>query len=298
MLMLFALAGTSTQAQTPGTINLSLYKHISTQSPAIGDVVTYTVVVANSPGSTTATNVSVKNDLPAGGVSYLPASASVIHGSGTYTTTGSATATVGTLVVPAIAPGDSAVLVFRATVLEQGVWFNTAEIIAADQTDTNSTPNNQSMTEDDYVSVCFSVPIIYYFGDEYTVMVPSGYDQIVWYRDNIPVSSSAVSTSLAEVNVDLSLTIKSPGVYRFVTYRNGCPATNCCDIQVIQGPYSSLGDYVFVDANKNGIQDGGDTPLAGVSVVLLNGSNSAIASTTTGISGLYSFTGLDAGCSV
>ncbi len=295
MLILFGVVGTSAQAQTQATINLSLYKHISTQAPAIGDVVTYTIVVANSPGSTTATNVSVKDDLPAGGVSYVPTSASVIHGSGVFTTTGSATATVGTLVIPAIAPGDSTVLVFKATVLEQGVWFNTAEIIAADQVDTNSTPNNQSMTEDDYASVCFSVPIIYYFGDEYTVMVPSGYDQIVWYRDNVPISSSALSTSLAEVNNDLSLTIKSPGVYRFVTYRNGCPATNCCDIQVIQGPYSSLGDYVFVDANKDGVQNGGDTPLPGVTVVLLNGSNTAIASTTTSISGLYSFTGLTPG---
>ncbi len=294
-LILFWLTGTSAQAQMPTSINLSLYKHISTQAPAIGDVVTYTIVVANSPGSTTATNVSVKDDLPAGGVSFLPASASVIHGSGVYTATGSATATVGTLVIPAIAPGDSTVLVFKATVLEQGVWFNTAEITKADQTDTNSTPNNQSMTEDDYASVCFSVPIIYYFGDEYTVMVPSGYDQIVWYRDNVPISTSVLSTSLAEINNDLSLTIKSPGVYRFVTYRNGCPATNCCDIQVIQGPYSSLGDYVFVDANKDGIQNGGDSPLPGVAVVLLNSSNTVIASTTTSISGLYSFTGLTPG---
>ena len=294
-LVLVGLTGIFAQAQTSATINLSLYKHISTQAPAIGDVVTYTVVVANSPGSTTATNVSVKDDLPAGGVTYVPASASVIHGLGTYTTTGSATATVGMLTIPAIAPGDSTVLVFKATVLEQGVWFNTAEIVAADQTDSNSTPNNQSLSEDDYVSVCFSVPITYYFGDEYTVMVPSGYDQIVWYRDNVPISTSAISTSLAEINNDLSLTIKSPGVYRFVTYRNGCPATNCCDIQVIQGPYSSLGDYVFVDANKNGIQDGGDTPLPGVTVVLLNGSNTAIASTTTNASGIYSFTGLTPG---
>lgn len=294
-LVLVWLAGTSAQAQTQATINLSLYKHISTQAPAIGDVVTYTIVVANSPGSTTATNVSVKDNLPAGGVTYVPASASVIHGSGTYTTTGSATATVGTLTIPAIAPGDSTVLVFKATVLEQGVWFNTAEITAADQTDSNSTPNNQSLSEDDYVSVCFSVPITYYFGDEYTVMVPPGYDQIVWYRDNVPISSSAVSTSLAEVNNDLSLTIKSAGVYRFITYRTGCPASNCCDIQVIQGPYSSLGDYVFVDANRNGIQDGGDTPLPGVTVVLLNGSNTAIASTTANASGIYSFTGLTPG---
>ena len=60
-------------------------------------------------------------------------------------------------------------------------------------------------------------------------------------------------------------------------------------------PTAGLGDYVFVDANKNGIQDGGDSPIPGVVVVLLNGANSPIASTTTNASGFYSFTGLTPG---
>ncbi|TAE26466.1 MAG: hypothetical protein EAZ91_17575 [Cytophagales bacterium] len=33
---------------------------------------------------------------------------------------------------------------------------------------------------------------------------------------------------------------------------------------------ASLGDKVFVDNNKNGIQDAGDTPLAGVTVTLIS----------------------------
>ncbi|GAB2558358.1 SdrD B-like domain-containing protein [Spirosoma areae] len=58
---------------------------------------------------------------------------------------------------------------------------------------------------------------------------------------------------------------------------------------------ASLGDFVFADNNQNGIQDGGDTPIAGVTVTLLDGTNTAIASTTTTVNGLYSFTGLTPG---
>ena len=300
-LLMVWLVSVPAQAQAQGTINLSLKKKISTQSPAIGDVVTYTIIVANAPGSATATGVSVKDNLPVGGVSYLPNSATVVRGTGTFTAAGSATATTGSWSIPSVAPGDSAVLVLKATVLERGVWFNTAEITAADQTDSNSIPNNQSLVEDDYVAVCFSVPILLYTGDEYTVTIPSGYDQIVWYRNDVPISTSAISTSLAEVNGDLSLTIKSGGTYRFVTYRNGCPATNCCDIQVIDVPLAGLGDYVFLDANKDGIQNAGDSPIGGVVVTLyINGVASATTTTASSgtATGFYSFTGLTPGNSL
>ena len=60
-------------------------------------------------------------------------------------------------------------------------------------------------------------------------------------------------------------------------------------------PTAGLGDYVFVDANKNGIQDAGDSPLPGVVVLLCNANNTPIASTTTNASGFYSFTGLTPG---
>ena len=286
-LIVVGLSALSAQAQTPSTINLSVSKKVSNQNPALNDVISYTVVVRNAVGSATATNVSVLDQLPAGGVSYVPGSATLVRGTGTFTSSS------GLLNLGSIAPGDSAVLTLKATVLSRGVWFNTAEVVAADQTDVNSIPNNHSLVEDDYAAVCFSVPILWYAGDEFTVNIPSGYSNITWYRNNKDVKT--VSADSAVVNADSSLTIKSPGTYRFTTVRNGCAALNCCDIEVIQGPYSGLGDYVFLDANKNGIQDGGDSPIPGVVVVLLDGNNSPIASTTTNASGFYSFTGLTPG---
>ncbi len=56
-----------------------------------------------------------------------------------------------------------------------------------------------------------------------------------------------------------------------------------------------LGDRVFEDQNGNGIQDAGDTNLAGVTVNLLNGANAVIGSTTTDANGNYLFTGLAPG---
>ncbi|MEZ0611789.1 SdrD B-like domain-containing protein [Fibrella sp. WM1] len=60
---------------------------------------------------------------------------------------------------------------------------------------------------------------------------------------------------------------------------------------------ASIGDYVFNDQNKNGIQDAGDTPIPGV-VVTLYQNGSAVATTTTDATGLYSFTGLTPGSSI
>ncbi|MFD2936912.1 Ig-like domain-containing protein [Spirosoma flavum] len=295
-LLLLWLVSSPVQAQTPSTINLSLHEAISSQVPAIGDVVSYTIVVANSPGSTTATTISIKDELPAGGVIYIPGSASIVRGNGTYTSAISTSAITGVWNITSIAPGDSAVLVLSATVNQRGVWFNTAEVVSADQTDSNSIPNNQSLVEDDYTTVCFSVPILWYVGDEYTVTIPSGYDQVVWYRGDTPISSSAVSTSLAEVNSDFSLTIKSPGVYRFVSYRTGCPATNCCNIEVKQGPYGSLGDYVFIDINKNGAQDTGEAGIDGVNVYLYNQTGATkLDSAVTAGGGKYLFDSLTDG---
>jgi uncharacterized repeat protein (TIGR01451 family) len=58
---------------------------------------------------------------------------------------------------------------------------------------------------------------------------------------------------------------------------------------------SSIGGTVFVDQNDNGVQNGADTGIAGVSVQLLDSGNSVIATTTTDASGNYAFTGLNPG---
>ena len=296
-LVLLWLVSAPAQAQLPATtINLRLHKAISNSAPVIGDVVTYSLVVANAPGSTTATNVSVKDQLLGDGVTYVPNSASALRGNATFASVFSASAITGTWTIPSIAPGDSVVVVMKATVVSRGVWFNTAEIASADQKDSNSTPNNGSLLEDDFGAVCFSVPLLWYPGDEFTVTIPSGYKQIVWYRNETPISTSAVSTSLAQVNTDGSLTIKSPGTYRFEVAQNGCPSSGCCPVQVNQGPYGSLGNYVFLDSNKDGAQTTGEPGIDNVTVQLYDKTATTLLSTTvTAGGGKYLFDSLTDG---
>ncbi len=51
----------------------------------------------------------------------------------------------------------------------------------------------------------------------------------------------------------------------------------------------SVGNYVWLDSNKNGIQDAGELPLSKVAVQLFNNSNKLIKSTKTNSSGEYEF---------
>ena len=61
-------------------------------------------------------------------------------------------------------------------------------------------------------------------------------------------------------------------------------------------PPASLGTTVFLDTNRNGLLDAGETGVAGVTVELLNAAGTSIlATTTTNASGTYAFTGLNAG---
>ncbi len=52
---------------------------------------------------------------------------------------------------------------------------------------------------------------------------------------------------------------------------------------------ASLGDFVWFDANTNGIQDGGEAGVPGVLVTLYNGAGSAVATTNTDATGFYKF---------
>ncbi|TNE31618.1 MAG: DUF11 domain-containing protein, partial [Alphaproteobacteria bacterium] len=55
---------------------------------------------------------------------------------------------------------------------------------------------------------------------------------------------------------------------------------------------SSISGTVFQDANNNGIQNGGDTGIAGQLIELLDAGNTVITTDTTDAAGAYSFTGL------
>ncbi|MDO9043062.1 MAG: SdrD B-like domain-containing protein, partial [Desulfocapsaceae bacterium] len=70
------------------------------------------------------------------------------------------------------------------------------------------------------------------------------------------------------------------------------PDTNsnqgCVTINVQQP--ATLGDFVWLDSNANGRQDGGEPGTSGVTVNLLDNGGTQVATTTTNGSGLYSFT--------
>lgn len=72
------------------------------------------------------------------------------------------------------------------------------------------------------------------------------------------------------------------------------PTNNDADAPLTVAPVVSIGDDVWLDLNRNGIQDAGEQPVAGVVVNLKNASGAQIATTTTNASGFYSFTGLEA----
>ncbi|CAG0123806.1 partial Serine-aspartate repeat-containing protein D, partial [Rhodocyclaceae bacterium] len=58
---------------------------------------------------------------------------------------------------------------------------------------------------------------------------------------------------------------------------------------------ASIGNLVWEDKNANGVQDAGETGIGGVTVKLLNGSGTLLASTTTDANGNYLFSNLAAG---
>ncbi|MBK8472485.1 MAG: carboxypeptidase regulatory-like domain-containing protein [Sphingobacteriales bacterium] len=61
-------------------------------------------------------------------------------------------------------------------------------------------------------------------------------------------------------------------------------------------PLSSLGDFVWLDSDADGVQDAGEVGLAGVTVTLFNGDGTATGlSTTTDATGFYQFDDLQPG---
>ena len=58
---------------------------------------------------------------------------------------------------------------------------------------------------------------------------------------------------------------------------------------------AGIGDYIWADNNANGVQDGGDTPLAGVTVELFSSGGSLISTTTSLADGSYAFLDIDPG---
>ncbi len=130
-------AATTVNAQ----VDLELSKVASSTTPNVGEDVLFTLTVTNK-GPSQATGVKVK-DLLATGYQYkssVPSQGSYNAGTGDWT--------VGTLAV-----NQSATLQLTGTVKISGTYDNYAQVTAANETDLDSTPNDNSTTQDDDASV-------------------------------------------------------------------------------------------------------------------------------------------------
>lgn len=293
LLMLFSVLGVF--ANKAASVDLSLRSEIDNAVPALGATIKYKLWLKNQ-GATTATTIVVKDNFPISGATLNT------HSGGANFTYNAGTGE-GLWSVSSLSPGDSVSLELVGKVTQRGVFFNIAEItsINAADTDSDSTPNNGNLTEDDITTSCFSVPLYIYTGEQYTVFVPAPYKYgttIQWYRNGVAINNT---TTEAVVNADTSLTIKAVGNYTFTTNVGSCAGQGCCAIQVIQGPYGSIGDFVWKDKNDNGIQDAGEVGIKDVILELYTvNSKSQVSGTpiqkdTTDANGMYLFQNLLSG---
>lgn len=137
--------GVST-SQTPAALaDLSLSKTVTGKnSLQIMEAVTFTIVVTNS-GPGPATNVGVKDLLP---VELILEAA--------YPSQGDYRLETGLWQAGTLFPGESISLSLRTRIINMGTVTNTAEILAVDQPDPDSTPGNGITNEDDLASAAVS----------------------------------------------------------------------------------------------------------------------------------------------
>lgn len=133
------------QSTTPRHVtDISVMNTVDNLSPSAGDQIVFTITV-NNAGPNDATGLVVE-DLLGTGYNFVSAIAS----SGAYDEI------VGSWNLPNMSSGSSKTLQITALVLPNGEYRNTAELIALDTYDPDSSPNNNLASEDDQATV---VPI-------------------------------------------------------------------------------------------------------------------------------------------
>ena len=116
--------------------DLALTKSVDTTTPDVNDNVIFTLTVANE-GPSEATGIQVLDLLPSG-FTYVSddGGGAYVSGNGIWS-------------IASLANGNSAILNITASVNTTGDYVNVAEVIAHDQLDQDSTPNNTTPSEDD-----------------------------------------------------------------------------------------------------------------------------------------------------
>ena len=126
----------ATATTTPQIADLEITKTVDDNTPIVGTNVVFTITVSND-GPDAATNVTVEDVLPAG-LTYVSDNSGGDYNSGT-----------GIWTVGTINNGANASIEITATVTTAGNKTNYAQVDDSDQYDPNSTPGDNSATDDD-----------------------------------------------------------------------------------------------------------------------------------------------------
>ncbi|WP_143092853.1 SdrD B-like domain-containing protein [Arsenicibacter rosenii] len=206
-----ATCTTGPQCQVSATISLlvqllpelALEKYVNKTKAAVGEVISYTVVLSNT-GRGTATNVIVRDSLSSG-LAVVPGSVSVSQGVYQQGTPVS----LWTLI--SLPPNTTVTLTFSASATSEGVVYNTATIPG----DTNT--------------VCTSIPIRVCQDSGYAIQVsaPAGYSRYQWLRRVGTAPETVVYDGILN-----SYTATAPGEYRVVVddQPGKCPTLSCCPL--------------------------------------------------------------------
>ncbi|WP_138505531.1 Ig-like domain-containing protein [Nostoc sp. PA-18-2419] len=130
---------------TPDNADLELTQTVNNANPRIGDQVTFTLTLTNQ-GPGTATVIKVRDILP-GELTYVSALADL----------GSYDSNTGIWTVGNMPPNENVSLRITANINSGQSITNSAEVIAVDEGDPDSTPNNNNPNEDDFTSVILDV---------------------------------------------------------------------------------------------------------------------------------------------
>ncbi len=243
-----------------------------------GDLVTFKVVVVRQDTTTQVTTLIVKDQISP---DFLVTSSNASKGTFDVST--------GYWSGINLAKGDSAILTVVAKINSgaSGLLCNQAYVDFMNKIDIDSKAGNLNPVEDDIAYACVSVPINLCKADGQSAILstPDSLMNIKWFKNGLELTAESGKTSI---------TVSDAGSYTFTGTTNGtnCQVGNCCPVIIKDACFGSIGDYVFDDNNKDGIQNAGDTPIGNVKVYLLSSTGIKLDSTFTDPSGKYLFDSL------
>ncbi|KPM49980.1 DUF11 domain-containing protein [Jiulongibacter sediminis] len=195
----------------PCQIDLSLSQSVNVSLAEIGDTLTFSLTLVNETPAYPATGVMVQN--------YFDDKAAYTSHSAPSGTTFDPVLGIWSIDSAAINTTDTVTLEISVIVQGSGVISNSAEVIAADQTDLDSTPANGIKSEDDYSTSCSSVPFSICFGDSVVLVIDSSYSSYQWNLDGNPIPGATSYSYFAS----------TPGEYTVdINGSTGCESGLCC----------------------------------------------------------------------